>query len=255
MSRAPFRIEGEARYGGFVVLCDHAASAIPPGLDCLGLAPEVLETHVALDRGALALSQALARALDAPLAYPTVSRLLIDCNRAPQRADLVVDETEFGPVPGNLNLSSAERSRRIVDVHAPYHEAVANLISSRTAVGEGPALVAVHSFTPVLGGRVRPWHVGVLYRKDEELAEEVAGRLRAEPGLSVGLNVPYAPADGVYYTLERHAEARGLPSLMLEVRNDLIGETAGIATIAARLAGAISASTSRARPAACAGAF
>jgi predicted N-formylglutamate amidohydrolase len=46
--------------------------------------------------------------------------------------------------------------------------------------------------------------------------------LRRDADLVIGLNEPYRPVDGVFHTLERHAERRGLAPLMIEIRNDLI---------------------------------
>ena len=42
----------------------------------------------------------------------------------------------------------------------------------------------------------------------------------------VGVNEPYSPADGVYYTLRRHASPSGLPAVMIEIRNDHIADEA-----------------------------
>lgn len=232
-----FEIEGQGRQGAFVVLCDHAGNATPASL---GVAPETLWTHVAFDRGALELSRDLAEALEAPLAFPTVSRLVIDCNRATDRADLIATETEFGAVPGNLDLPAAERARRIAEVHAPYHDAVSGLVQRRREMGLRPLLIGVHSFAPVLRGSARPWHVGIIFRRDAGLAASVADRLGGVMGLQVGLNVPYRPEDGVYYTLERHAERLGLPSLMLEVRDDLLETQVARRSMAERLAVAVS---------------
>ena len=98
-------------------------------------------------------------------------------------------------------------------------------------------IVAVHSFTPCLKGRPpRPWHVGVLYSHlDERLSRALVARLRQEPDLCVGDNEPYSghlPGDAI----DRHALAPGRLNALIEVRNDLIGDAAGQAVWAARLA-------------------
>ena len=49
-------------------------------------------------------------------------------------------------------------------------------------------------------------------------------------------NYPYSAADGVTHTLRRHAIARGIPNVMLEIRNDLIAGEAGQEKWAAILA-------------------
>ena len=51
--------------------------------------------------------------------------------------------------------------------------------------------VAIHSFTQQLRGREkRPWHIGVLYGKDERFALPLLERLRRETDLCVGENEP-----------------------------------------------------------------
>ncbi|MET0258037.1 MAG: hypothetical protein ABW179_05600, partial [Methylobacterium sp.] len=55
-------------------------------------------------------------------------------------------------------------------------------------------------------------------------------------GLTVGDNAPYGgglPGD----TVDRHATVRGLPNALVEIRQDLLLEEAGIAEWAQRFAG------------------
>ena len=92
----------------------------------------------------------------------------------------------------------------------------------------GPtALIAIHSFTPVYFGKARPWQIGILFDDDRRLADLLIRELEADPTLTVGINEPYSPADGVYYTVDRHAGPCGLPAAMIEIRNDEIGDAAG----------------------------
>lgn len=223
--------------GRFVLVCDHAALMIPDRFANLGLDAEATAEHIASDIGALAVAQRLSAALDSPLVYPTVSRLVIDCNRADDHPDLIVSATEFGPVPGNRALTDDERQRRITEVHRPFHQRLAAVLRERAARNMSTTVIAVHSFTPVLAGRARPWHIGLLYDMDARVAHRLEAEFAAIEGVAVGLNVPYSPrTDGVYYTLGRHAEAGGLPCVMIELRNDLIGDEAGQALWADRLA-------------------
>jgi predicted N-formylglutamate amidohydrolase len=82
----------------------------------------------------------------------------------------------------------------------------------------------------------RPWHIGLIYDRDERYARSVEAGLKTDPALVVGMNEPYSPADRVFHTLERHAERRGLAPLMIEIRNDLIRTQDGQASWANRLA-------------------
>jgi predicted N-formylglutamate amidohydrolase len=230
------RIENPDGAGSFVVICDHASNRIPDELDALGLSDELIGLHIAWDPGALPVARRLARRLDAPLCWPDISRLVIDCNRAPDAADLVLATSEGREVPGNRALTPAEKGRRLSAVHAPYHDSIGECIAQRKAAGLPTALVAIHSFTPVYLGRARPWQVGVLFGEDRRLADLIIRRLKADPSLTVGINEPYSPDDGVYYTLRRHAAAGALPSVMIEIRSDEIADSAAQGAWGDRLA-------------------
>lgn len=240
----PVALEGGFGRGCFVFVCDHASNGVPAEYGTLGLAPGALAGHIAWDPGALAVARALARRLDSPLLHATVSRLVIDCNRALDAPDLIVAESDGTAIPANAALSAAERRRRIEAVHRPYHEALAALIDRRAAEGRPTALVAVHSFTPVLAGRPRPWQAGIVFDRDRRLADLLVGGIAAE-GLAVGVNQPYAPADGVYHTVGRHGEGRGMACAMIEIRNDEIADAGGQERWAERLARLLDAAAAR----------
>lgn len=229
--------------GPFVVLCDHASNRLFPEYGSLGLPPDALLTHIAWDPGALPVSRRLSAMLDAPLLWPDASRLIVDCNRDPQAPDLIVAESEGRAVPRNSGLDQKERVRRLDAIHVPYHHAIDRCIDRRLSAGRATALVAVHSFTPVYRGRSRPWDVGIVFDDDRRLSDPLIAGLKADPKLEVGANEPYSPADRVYYTLTRHARRRGLPAVMIEIRNDLIAGEPGQKAWADRL-GAILASLS-----------
>ena len=230
--RSPVVVENPEGAGPFVIVCDHASNRIPDEYRPFGFTDDGLATHIAWDPGALAVSRRLSALLDAPLLWPDVSRLVIDCNRPVDAASLIVTESEGRPVPANRNLSEAQRAERIQRVHVPYHEAIDACLKRRHA----PALIAIHSFTPVYLGKSRPWEIGIVFGDDRRLADDSIRALQADPVLTVGINQPYAPADQVYYTVERHAGPRGVPAVMIEIRNDEIGESEAQRRWADRLA-------------------
>jgi predicted N-formylglutamate amidohydrolase len=214
-------VENAGGEGRFVIVCDHASNRFPAEFGFLGLPPEAREAHIAWDPGALGVARYLSGAVDAPLIHATVSRLVIDCNRAPDAADLIAVTSETTAIPGNAQLTAAQRRERVAAVHEPYHAAIDELLEERLATGRGAAMIALHSFTPVYCGKERPWDVGILFSQDRRIALPLIEALKA-CGFNVGVNQPYSPADGVYYTLSRHAESRGLACAMIEIRNDLI---------------------------------
>lgn len=204
--------------GPFVLFCDHASNFIPPAYGDLGLPAELREEHIAWDPGALPVALHLSKLLDAPLVAGAVSRLVLDVNRSEESPTLIPEVSEFGPVPGNAGMDAAERERRLKTVHAPFHAACAAVMAARG--GQGVIGVAVHTFTPVFKGESRPWQIGILFDRDREVGDHLISGLGREGGLTVGENQPYGPWDGVYWTLDRHVQASGLPSVMIEIRND-----------------------------------
>jgi predicted N-formylglutamate amidohydrolase len=228
--------ETAARDGGcpFVLIGDHAGSAIPAALGNLGLSDIDRARHIAVDIGVEALGRALAPRLGAPFVSQAYSRLVVDCNRDPGHAGWIAEASDGSVVPGNLGLSSAQREARRTEIFEPYHRAIAAALDRRE--GRKTVLVSLHSFTPVMNGFARPWEIGVLQHGHEDgFALRVLQALRARRELNVGDNEPYR-MDANDYTVPRHAFARGLPYVELEVRQDLLGDAAGVEGFAKLLA-------------------
>jgi predicted N-formylglutamate amidohydrolase len=233
-SREAYEIIDGDRAGGLLILADHASNRIPPEYGQLGLAPEELERHIAYDIGVAPLARDLAARFHAPALLTCFSRLLIDPNRGEDDPTLIMRLSDGAVVPGNARVDAAERERRLRRFHRPYHDAVARLVDAMLATGRPPAILAIHSYTPVWKGTRRPWHAGVLWDRDPRLACPLIDALSAEPGLRIGDNEPYLGSlknDTMY----RHGTARGLAHALLEVRNDLIAAPAGVLEWADRL--------------------
>ena len=222
--------------GSLVIVCDHASNRIPEDYASFGFAEDALQTHIAWDPGALQLARRLSARFDAPLFWPDVSRLVIDCNRAPDASSLIVTESEGRKVDANRGLPEDERARRLDHIHGPYHAAIDSVLADRVAAELPTMLIAVHSFTPTYLGKSRSWQVGIVFDEDRRLADPLIRGLKADPTLNVGVNEPYSPADHVYYTVARHAHARRLPAAMIEIRNNEIGDESDQRSWADRLA-------------------
>lgn len=221
----------------FVLVCDHASNRIPAAYRNLGLSPVQRLMHIAWDPGALAVALRLTDLLDAPLIYSTVSRLVIDCNRAADAPDLVPALSERTEIPANAALSATERAQRLEAYHRPFHDAIDTALEARAAAGQETVLVTIHSFTPVYKDVARPWPIGLIPGLDPAFSNALRDALAAEaPALNIGWNEPYSARNGVTYTLEHHGDRRGLPATMIEIRNDEILEPAGVEAWAARLA-------------------
>lgn len=214
--------------GAVLLLCEHASAHIPERYGDLGLRPEWRDSHAAWDPGALALAERLSGALEAPLVAGRVSRLVYDLNRPPEAPDAMPVRSEVVEVPGNAGLSAAAREERIETVYRPFCDAVDALLTDRAR-----AVVTVHSFTPVYYGAPRATEIGILHDSDARLADIMLAN--APEGRQVDRNRPYGPVDGVTHSLKLHAIARGLPNVMLEIRNDLLRTPQEIDAIADEL--------------------
>ncbi len=233
----PVAVENAAGRSRILLVCEHASRVLPERLGTLGLSAEALESHIAWDPGALAVSRMMAKSLDATLIYQRFSRLAYDCNRPPESPGAMPETSEIYPVPGNADLSEAARLERAEGLYFPFRDRIASLIRQRIAEGRAPILVTVHSFTPVYFGRERPVEIGILHDADSRLADlmlESAGRSAL---YATRRNEPYGPEDGVTHTLQVHGLANGLLNVMIEVRNDLIRDDTSQGVMADYLTG------------------
>jgi predicted N-formylglutamate amidohydrolase len=222
----------------FLIVADHAGARIPHALSNLGLPDSELRRHIAWDIGALGVARGVARALDATLLSQTYSRLVIDCNRDPNVATSIPRISELREIPGNLNLSAAEIAARRAEIFDPYHARIRELIDARLAAGRRVFLVAQHTMTDIYKGVRRQMHAAVLYNRDRRFAGLVLQMLRRED-LVVADNEPYFVSDETDYSIPHHAEARRLPHVEIEVRQDLVSDEAGQAKWAALIARAL----------------
>lgn len=220
----------------FLLLGDHAGRIVPSRLTDLGVPEPELKRHIGWDIGVAGLGARLSEALGATFIRQRYSRLVIDCNRDPARADAIPEVSDGVVIPGNANLTPAQRRARVGEIAAPYHAAIAAELDRRTEARLPTTLVSLHSFTPEMNAFARPWRFGVLHAGDSAFSRAVLARLRADLGEDlVGDNEPYR-MDEVDFTIPRHCRPRGLDYLELETRQDLVADAAGQRDVADRLA-------------------
>jgi len=208
--------------GPFVFLCEHASNRLPRALGTLGLPAEALQRHIAWDPGAAAMTLGLQEKLGGPAILQNYSRLVIDCNREPSLPDAITALSETTRIPGNEHLGGTVRQQRVDTIWMPFHAAIDELAEARIASGKATVIVTLHSFTPVYRDVSRPWHVGIISSGDRRFAEPML-----------------AARDNVDYTIRRHGFDRGLPHVMIEVRNDLVRTPSDVAGWVDRLAAAL----------------
>jgi predicted N-formylglutamate amidohydrolase len=233
---APFDIVEGDRKRGIVLLADHARRDLPDDYGSLGLPAAEFDRHIAYDFGVEAVTRELAGLLDVPAVIANFSRLLIDPNRGEDDPTLIRQLYDGTVVPGNYPIAPEERERRLDRFYRPYHDAVGAMIASvAQASGRAPFIFSVHSFTPVMQGRQRPWHVGILWDLDDRVARPLIDMLAQDKNLIVGDNEPY---DGALRgdTMFRHAIVNGYAHALIEIRQDLIADQQGALAWAERLA-------------------
>jgi len=216
-----------------VLVCDHASNRVPARLGTLGLDAVQLADHIGWDPGAADVARRLSGSLDAPLVLSGYSRLVIDCNRPLRSAESIPGHSAGVIVPGNQVLSVEDREIRIKELFLPYHDAIDRLLDTRSR--QPSLLLSIHSFTPVLNGQSRPWQIGVCYGHNRGFAALLLDALSRNHAITIGDNEPYPIEDEIDYTIPVHGEGRGIPSAMIEIRQDRICSDADAATWATRL--------------------
>lgn len=217
-----------------LLTCEHASCAVPAEYRNLGLSSGELTDHLGWDVGAAAVTEELSRVLAAPAVLSAASRLLVDCNRDLGDLDLMPAHSHGVDIPGNAHIDADEQTTRIDRFYAPYHAAIDAELARHT----GALVLSIHSFTPALNGRQRPFDVGVLYDDFDDLAATLA-RGVAAAGFSVRMNEPYSGLDGLIFSARSHGRRHGVHYLELEINNALLRADASVRAVAGRLAEAI----------------
>jgi len=229
---------GKARPDGreIVFVCDHASNRIPAALGRLGLDERHLLDHIAWDIGAAAVTVKLIEWLGGRGVLGGYSRLVVDLNRSLRDASAFARISDGVLIPGNLGLDESAKAARAGAFYWPYHHAVDRALDDATSSEATPVMIAVHSFTPRLHGIERPWHIGVLWDKDPRLPLRLLAALRAHRDIVAGDNEPYSGRHPADFTIDHHAEPRGIAHVSLEIRQDLIRDEPGQRRWAERLA-------------------
>ncbi len=223
---APFTKFNSDGRAPMLVLCDHASNAVPSWIGDLGISPDALDSHIGYDIGALWMAQHIARRADARAVFSGYSRLALDCNRPLTNAGLIPEVSDGVAIPANAGLSKEQAAERIEKIFLPYHFAVTEELARFAAEGVEPFVLSVHSCTHVMDNFQRPWSIGIAHSPDERVSRPLVEALQNTGGFEVGDNEPYA-VDENDFTVIAHGLDRGLKHVLVEVRQDLIGDQHG----------------------------
>lgn len=205
----------------FLVTCEHGGKRIPARYRSCFIGHEaLLESHRGYDPGALVMARNMARQLNAPLIYSTVSRLLVDFNRSQGHPRLHAECIR--------RLPDESRRRILEQYYLPFRAKAEVAIVHAVAHGKRVIHLSCHSFTPVLDDVVRTADVGLLYdpaRAGEvALCQEWLVCFKAqEPSLRVRRNYPYSgKSDGFTAYLRRHFPADSYLGIELEINQSIV---------------------------------
>jgi predicted N-formylglutamate amidohydrolase len=220
-----YNVDGD---GAFLIVCDHATNHVPAALHNLGVSDEDRAKHIAWDIGTERIGRQLADRFNAPAIICGTSRLVIDCNRPLTNATLVPPVSDNIRIPGNENLSVVDVGRRIESFYLPYHAAIHAAIERFKQRGVEPVFLSIHSFTPTMNGKARPWEIGISHTKDRRMSTPMIDILRTLGSFEVGDDQPYDADPEIDYTIFAHANQRGLRHVQVEFRQDVVatGQTA-----------------------------
>lgn len=214
---APFEIVNGDSTHHLVLVCEHAGRAVPAALDGLGLSLKEMDLHIAYDIGAERLSRLIVDRLDAPLILQPYSRLVVDCNRPVHSDEAILEISDSIEIPRNRGLTNVQREQRFDEVFHPFHNAVSEIIDRHPR----RLVLAIHSFTPVLAGKARPWDIGFVFREDKTTSGKLAAAIgKFAQDLNIGMNQPYSIGELTDWFVPYHGERRGIAHSLIEIRND-----------------------------------
>lgn len=205
-----------------LVVCDHASNAVPRNLHGLGLLERDLHRHIAYDIGAAEMTEQIATRFNAPAVLGGYSRLVIDYNRQLNHPSSIAPVSDGVDIPANIDIRAEDVNRRREACFWPYHKRIEAYLKGFAERGVIPVIVSMHSFTRVLAGDFRPWHIGVMWDEDDRIARPLVEGLKALGEYEIGENEPYSGKAKWGYSIEEHAEPTGLPNVLVEVREDLV---------------------------------
>jgi predicted N-formylglutamate amidohydrolase len=177
----------------WLLTCEHGGREVPADYAPLFRAHDAaLASHRGWDAGALQVFEVLAPEIADAAFAATTTRLLIDLNRSLHHPRVFSEITR--PLP------PAARAQIVARWWRPWRDNAARTVAAWLAHGQGAWHISVHSFTPVLHGKIRNADIGLLYDPAHVAEREFCIRWQAlleARGWRVRRNYPYlGTADG-----------------------------------------------------------
>lgn len=214
-----------------VITCEHAGNEVPDAYKKLFRTMEfVLESHRGYDPGAFLVAEKLSQLCDAQFFYTKITRLLVEPNRSLHHYQLFSDFTK--------ELNIVEQDRLLRNYYFPYRNAVDKWIKDTLAKGDEVIHLSIHSFAPVVEGKIRQCQIGLLFDplREEEVKLTKGWRLDLiNRGFNAKNNYPYkGTSDGLISHLRRKYQ-KGYVGIEIEVNQDMIKDETNAHWIAQEL--------------------
>ena len=197
-----------------ILTCEHASNKLPAAFKKV-VPAEVLKTHRAYDIGAVQVFRKLVK-FAKPEFYceGKFSRLFVDLNRT------ITNKSAFSEYYEALEARDKAAAKKAKaqataywnEYRAAIEKFVDSALNTKTrAAKSAPTIVhlGIHSFTPVLNGKVRNTDIGILYDPTRPQERAYANVIKAEikrlyPTMKVRFNYPYkGSSDGLTTTLRK----------------------------------------------------
>jgi len=188
-----------------MLTCEHASNRLPAVFK-KAVPADVLKTHRAYDIGALLVFRKLVR-----FAKPEFhcegkfSRLFVDLNRTITNKSAF---SEYYEALESRDKAAAEKARTQATAYwKEYRDNVEKFVASNKSTEI--VHLGIHSFTPVLNGKVRNTDIGILYDPARQQERAYANVIKDEikrlyPAMKVRFNYPYkGSSDGLTTTLRK----------------------------------------------------
>ena len=200
-----------------MLTCEHASNQLPAAFK-KAVPTEVLKTHRAYDIGAVHVFRKLVRFAKPEFSCEgKYSRLFVDLNRTITNKSAF---SEYNEALESRDKAEAEKAKAQATAYwKEYRDKVEKFVQqnigkssrSKGSANKGTEIVhlGIHSFTPVLNGKVRNTDIGILYDparpQERAYAQVIKDEIkRLYPAMKVRFNYPYkGTSDGLTTALRK----------------------------------------------------
>jgi len=204
--------------------CEHFGNRIPDEISNeFNVDPKILVSHRGYDRGAAELFSSFAAKFKAPAYYYEFTRLAIDANRSLKNRSVFSNFSS--------NLDPRLKNMLVSKYYSPYRAMVEENLKGIINSEERAIHISVHSFTPLLNGKIRNADVTFLYDPSRANEKEISQKWQKKiselmPDLKIRMNYPYKwVSDGFTSHLRSRFSDSMYSGIELEINQKLFNQS------------------------------